>query len=157
MKPSVYLETSVISYHTSKMSRDLIIAAHQQITSEWWAKWISNYHIFISDTVIQEISRGDPEAAKQRLKETSKFKRLEINSNIIDLAKTYISRIPLPKKASLDALHLALATSHGIDFLVTWNCKHIANGNVVFAFRKINEEYGFNSPIVCTPEELSED
>ena len=116
MKPTVYIETSVISYFTAKPSRDLIVAAHQQITNDWWENALSNYEAFISPIVLDEISRGDVNAVQSRLETVSIFPVLEILPEVRTLADAYFSALAIPEKARADAYHLAVASWHGIDF-----------------------------------------
>jgi predicted nucleic acid-binding protein len=156
MKPTVYIETSVISYLTAQVSRDLIVAAHQQVTAEWWEQALPKFEPFISPVVLEEIGRGDPDAAKRRRKAVAAFKVLEVAPQVRDLAEYYFAVIDLPEKARADAYHLALAVWHGVDYLVTWNCTHIAGGKVKLMVERTNAGSGVRSPIICTPEELME-
>lgn len=156
MQPTVYIETTVISYLTARPSRDLIIAAHQQITHEWWDMALPHFEAFISPIVLEEISRGDEQAAKLRLESVSSFLLLEVLPEVRDLAESYFSAIEIPEKARADSYHLALATWHGMDFMVSWNCTHIVSGRVKKIIEEINSTYGIRTPIVCTPEELME-
>jgi predicted nucleic acid-binding protein len=156
MKQSVYIESTVISYLTSKPSRDLIVAAHQQITREWWDIALPKLDSFISQFVINEIADGDPVAAKARLQASSHFPQLKMNQEIADLANRYFKAIHIPEKAKTDAFHLATATWHGMDYLVSWNCTHIASGRVRNIVEHINAENDLATPTICTPEELME-
>lgn len=157
MKQKVYIETSVISYLTAKPSRDLIVAAHQQITNEWWEYALPNYDAFISPIVIEEISRGDVNAVQLRIDKTLTFPILEILPEVKSLAETYFTALTIPEKARADAYHLATASWHGIDFIVSWNCTHIVNGRIKMLIEEINARQGIRTPIICTPEELMED
>ncbi len=157
MKESIYLETSVISYYTSKPTRDIIVLAHQEITRQWWPKAIKRYDIFISEVVLEEAGMGDPYAAKKRLKEIKNFPNLGLNNHVEEMAKIYKGRLKIPEKSIRDAVHLALASVHNIDYLITWNCTHLANGGVIKKLIKINENFGVHTPIICTPEELMEE
>ena len=156
VKESVYLDTSVVSYYTSKPSRDIIALAHQEITRQWWHKAINRYNVFISEVVIEEASFGDPDAAKRRLEELIDFPHLELDDMVEEMAKIYMERLDIPEKSFRDAAHLAVASVHDIDYLVTWNCTHLANGEVIKKLVKINESSGIHTPIICTPEELME-
>jgi predicted nucleic acid-binding protein len=156
MKPTVYIETTVISYLTAKPSRDLLIAAHQQVTHEWWEKALSHLEVFVSPIVLEEILKGDEQAAKLRFERVSSFPLLEVLPEVRDLAESYFSAIEIPEKARGDSYHLALATWHGMDFMVSWNCTHIVRGRVKRIVEEINATYGIRTPIVCTPEELME-
>lgn len=156
MKSTVYLETSVISYLTARMSRDLIVAAHQQITQEWWDNILPETGCFISPFVLDEISRGDPEAAKKRLNVVSTFSVLEVNEEIQLLADQYFEILEISEKARIDTFHLATASWHEMDYLLSWNCKHIASGRVKRIVAQINSELSIRTPVICTPEELME-
>ncbi len=156
MKPSVYIETTIISYLTAKPSRDLIIAAHQQITTEWWTDVRPQVDCFVSPFLIDEASRGDAIYAQKRLAEIVNFAVLEVNEEIEDLARQYFAALQIPEKAKIDAFHLAVAAWHKMDYLLSWNCKHIASGRVQKMMQKINARLGIHTPIVCTPEELME-
>ena len=154
MRESVHLETTVVSYYTSKPSRDVIVLAHQEITREWWPKAVRRFDVFISEVVVEEASLGDPEAAKRRLEELKRFPHLELNDEVERMAGVYMEGLEIPEKSFRDAAHLAVASVHNIDYLVTWNCTHLANGEVIKRLMKVNESLGIRTPIICTPEEL---
>ena len=155
-KPTVYIETSIISYLTARPSRDIIVAAHQEITRDWWNEVLPNCNAVISRIVLEEISRGDAQAAQRRLDRVLDFPMLEVTTEVRSLARTYFEALQLPEKVRMDSFHLALASSQGIDFLVSWNCTHIVNANVKRKIEAINAECGISTPIICTPEELME-
>jgi hypothetical protein len=155
-KQSVYIETTVVSYLTARPSRDLIVAAHQQVTVEWWENELPKLDPFISPIVIEEVSRGDESASKVRLEKIDKFPVLEIIDEVRGLADLYFEQIPIPNKARGDAFHLAIATYHGMDFLVSWNFSHILSARVRAVIQEINTIRGISTPIICTPEELME-
>ena len=115
MKESVYLETTVISYFTSRPSRDIIALARQEITREWWPKSINRFDIFISEVVIEEARTGDPEAARKRMEELKDFPHLELNDDVEKLTQLYMEKLDIPEKSFRDAAHLAVASVHGID------------------------------------------
>lgn len=156
MKESLYLETTVVSYYTSRPTRDIIVLAHQEITREWWPKAIKRFDIFISEVVIEEASMGDLEAAKKRMEEIKNFPHLELNDKVEETAKIYMESLEIPTKSFRDAAHLAVASVHNMDYLVTWNCTHLANGEVIKRLMTINGSLGIHTPIICTPEELME-
>ena len=156
MKPSVYIETSVVSYLTAQVSRDLVVAAHQQITADWWAQALPKFEVFVSTVVMEEIGRGDSQAAKRRAEAVSAFEVLEVTPEVRALADRYFTAIDLPERARADAYHLALAAWHGMDYLVTWNCTHIASGKVKLIVQRLNASQSIASPVICTPEELME-
>lgn len=155
-KQSVYIETTVVSYLLARPSRDLIVAAHQQVTIEWWENSLPLLDPFVSAVVIEEASRRDEAAAKLRLQKIAVFPVLEITSEVRQLADLYFQKIPIPEKARGDAYHLAMATCHGMDFLVSWNFTHILSGLVRAVVQEINTVKGISTPIICTPEELME-
>jgi predicted nucleic acid-binding protein len=154
MKESIYLETTVVSYYTSKPSRDIIVLAHQEITREWWDNALKRYDAFISEIVIEEAMAGDAEAAKKRLAILKKFVHLDLNATVEKMAQVYVEKLKMPPKSLRDAVHLAVASVHNVDYLVTWNCSHIANGEVIRKLMQINTSYGIKTPVICTPEEL---
>ncbi|CAN5433920.1 hypothetical protein BH20ACI1_BH20ACI1_30460 [soil metagenome] len=156
MKPSVYIETTIVSYLTAKPSRDLIVAAHQQITNEWWTDVRPQVDCFVSPFLIDEVSRGDAAYAQKRLDEIAEFAVLEVNEQIEDLAQQYFAALQIPEKSKIDAFHLATAAWHKMDYVLSWNCKHIASGRVQKTLQEINIRLGVHTSIVCTPEELME-
>ena len=155
-KPSVYLETSVISYLTSRPSRDLIVAAQQQTTQDWWADRRADFDLYISSLVLREAGAGrEPEAAR-RLQAVEGLPLLDVEGEPTGLARSLVETGPLPIKAMVDALHMAIATVHQMDYLLTWNCKHIANAAMRSRVEAICRAAGYQAPIMCTPYELME-
>lgn len=154
MKPRLYLETTIPSYLTSRPSRDLIIAGHQQITREWWDTRRANFQIFISQLVLDEAKAGDPDASRDRLNVLRPLPLLDIVPEVTVLASALLASGKLPRKAASDAVHIAIATVHGMDFLVTSNCVHIANAAIAKVLAAICREHGYECPVICTPEEL---
>ncbi len=152
MKSTVYIETSIISYYTARPSRNLVMAGHQQITRDWWEKYQTLFNITISVLVLEDAKGGDPSAAKKRLEAVKEFPVLNISEPAEYLASGLIKSGAVPAKCPEDALHIALAAVNGIDFLLTWNFKHINNAQMKFKIRKIIEEYGYECPVICTPE-----
>jgi predicted nucleic acid-binding protein len=157
MKPKIYLETSVISYLTSHPSRDLIVAANQQLTREWWQVRRQDFDLFISQLVIQEASSGDEDAAQRRLQAVVDIPLLELSEEAIAFAEKLVEEGPMPRKAVEDALHIAVATLNGMDYLLTWNFKHIANATMRYKIERMCRLAGYEPPIICTPQELSEE
>lgn len=153
-KESVYVETTVVSYLTAWLSRDLIRAAHQQITQEWWQNRRADFEIFVSEFVILESSAGNAEAAEKRLEALAGIALLDVNLEVENLAKKLVADKAVPEKSVTDALHIAVAAVHGVDYLLSWNCKHIANAERQDAIRKVCEDSGYKFPKICTPEEL---
>jgi len=154
MKPSLYLETTIPSYLTSRSSRDLIVAGHQQLTREWWERRKGAVQLYLSQLVIDEVSAGDPDAARERLKALRDFPLLDITPEVTELASRIVASGKIPRKAATDAAHIAIAAVHGMDFLVTWNCVHIANATNARALAVICREQGYDCPVICTLEEL---
>lgn len=156
MLPKAYIETSVVSYLTARPSRDLVRAAHQQVTREWWATR-DGFETFVSQFVIDEAAAGDAEAATERLGALQDIALLDVTEEAILLAGNLVAGGGLPAKARVDALHVAMATVHGMDFLLTWNCKHIANAATRGTIEDMCRAAGFEPPIICTPLELLKD
>ncbi len=155
MKPTVYLETTVISYLTAAPSRDIVQAAHQQITREWW-EGRRNFDLFVSQAVITEAGRGDPSAAARRLAMVEDVAILEVTEDASRLAEAFIVQHALPAKAAVDALHIAVAVVMGMDYVLTWNCTHIANAVIRPKIEDACRQMGYDPPVICTPEELME-
>lgn len=153
---SVYLETSVIGYLASRPSADVVTAASQLVTRQWWDLHRHEYELFISPAVMAESNAGDPEAAKERSFFLDSLEVLEITDDAERLAETLQRRVPLPAKADVDALHIATAAINGITFLLTWNRKHIANPALRPIIEEVIREQGFRPPSICTPLELNE-
>jgi predicted nucleic acid-binding protein len=156
MKSRIYLETSVISYLTSWPSRDLVRAGHQETTREWWATR-SAFELYISQLVLDEAAAGDASAAAKRLEALRAIPLLELTTEATALGRDLIRDAALPAKAAADALHIALAATHGMDCLVTWNCAHIANATMRPKIEAICRANGFEPPVICTPLELLEE
>jgi predicted nucleic acid-binding protein len=154
VRPTVYIETSIISYLTAFPSRDLITAAHQQITHSWWQARRAAFSVFASQVVLNEAAAGDPEMARKRIEILSDVPLLDTTLEVAELAAQLVKRLPLPPRAGADALHIASATVHGINFLLTWNCAHIANAVLRPKIEMLCKEQGFSAPVLCTPEEL---
>lgn len=156
MIASVYVETTVIGYLTARPSRDVVLQAHQQVTYEWWQTRRQNFELFISPLILQEAGVGDPELAPKRVEMLAELPVLESTREAIDLAEQLVRRGPLPEKAQVDALHIATATVHGMDYLLTWNLKHIANAAMRPRTEAVCRAAGYEPPVMCTPEELME-
>ncbi len=157
MKQSVYLETSVIGYLTARPSRDLVTAAHQQITSEWWEDQRAKYNLYVSQIVLGEIGSGNEQFAAKRLELVNDLPLLPAVPEALILAGLFTKNGPLPKKSEVDALHLAIAAVHSVDYLLTWNSKHIANAAMRPRIELLCRQAGYEPPTICTPEELMED
>jgi predicted nucleic acid-binding protein len=148
------METTIPSYYTARPSRDVVIAGHQTTTRDWWNNRLSHFRIFISQIVIDEAAAGNLNVARLRLAAIKNFVLLDLSDDVADLARHFIEDGPLPTKAARDALHIAAAAAHGVDFLLTWNCTHIANAEMMPKITSICHEHGFECPVICTPDEL---
>ncbi len=156
-KRTVYVETSVIGYATSRPSRDLVVTARQQLTREWFAGCAQTFDLFVSQLVIREASAGDAVAAAERLVLLEGIPLLAITESAGELADGFVDLGAFPRHASEDALHVAIAAVHGVDFLLTWNFRHIANAAMRHAIEVGCREAGYEPPLICTPEELTND
>ncbi len=154
MQKSVYIETSFISFLTARRSRDILLAAWQQATIDWWQIERNRFDLYTSELVIMEASRGNDISAIKRLDALQDIKRLSITNETRHLAKLLLEKGALPQKALDDALHIAIAATHHIDYLMTWNCRHINNAEMKPRIRTVCGEKGFKCPEVCTPLEL---
>lgn len=154
MKATLYLESTIPSYLTAWPSRNPLRASHQAITKEWWAKRRNDFQLFVSPIVLAESAIGDREAAAERLKLLADLPRLEVTTAAEELALDLVAPKALPKRAERDALHLAIAAVHRLHFLLTWNCRHLANEDILAEVRRRCQAAGFICPVVCTPETL---
>jgi len=157
VKPKVYVETTVISYLVALPSRDVIVAAHQQITDEWWRTRRQLFDLFASQLVLREAQAGDKELAQRRLAVLEDAELLEVTEEVLALSEHLITPGPLPRKAAEDAVHIAVAVVNGLDYLITWNCKHIANAKMRDKIDDVCRAMGYEPVIICTPEELFEE
>lgn len=157
MSSTVYLETSIIGYLASRPSRDLITAANQQLTRDWWDEYRESYDLYVSEAVVAECSAGDPQAAQERLDVIGEIPVLDVTDDAEYLADALIQQVPLPQNAEVDALHIAIATANGINYLLTWNCAHIANAALRPQIEAVCRFAGFEPPTICTPQQLIED
>lgn len=152
--PKLYIETTIPSYLTARRSRDLRLAADQEATLEWWEDRRDEYEVFVSPAVIAEVRVGDPEFAAKRLTLLDGIPELGTAKEVTELAARLLSDQIIPKIAAADALHLAYSAVHGLDFLLTWNCKHIHNLKLERRIEAACRRLGFTCPIICTPAEL---
>ena len=151
---SVYIETSIISYLRQKPAKQLVAASRQLLTHQWWESERANYRLVVSQYVVDEASAGDPMLAADRLKILADIPRLPGDPEIDQIAIEILARAILPPKAAVDALHIATVAHHRIPYLLTWNCKHIANAKVLRLVHQVLADFGVPIPIICTPEEL---
>ena len=155
MKPKVYVETSIPSYLTAWRSRDIVIAGNQETTKEWWDRR-DDFELFISEFVLVEVASGAPEAAERRLAVLNGIPEIEITAEVELIAQRLLSQASLPSRARVDALHIASAAMGGMDYLLTWNCAHIANPAFRGRIETVIRSFGYEPPIICTPLELLE-
>jgi predicted nucleic acid-binding protein len=152
---TVYIETSIVSYLRQRPSSQIIMAAHQFLTREWWDKDRQNHELVTSQYVIDEAAKGDPLLAAERLQSLDGIPLLpSLDAEIGEIAAEIMSKAILPTKASVDALHIATVAHHCIEYLLTWNCRHIANARIRPRVHRILNARGIPIPIICTPEEL---
>jgi hypothetical protein len=151
---SVYLETTFISYLVARPSGDLLVAAHQKTTQDWWTTRRDQFTCYMSQTVIDEASAGDPTEAQKRLAVLAPLTALDVTPEAGALAQAILASGVLPSSAARDAVHVAVAAIHGVDYLLTWNCKHLANAQIMRKIESVCQARGYRMPIICTPEEL---
>jgi predicted nucleic acid-binding protein len=154
MAAIVYIESSIISYLTARPSRDIVTAARQAITMEWWSNRLFQYEVYISALVETEISSGDAAAAAQRMGVVANIPSLAITNDAQILASSLIATKAVPANSVEDALHIAIAATQGAQYLLTWNFKHINNAETKARINQVIEAAGFDCPILCSPEEL---
>jgi hypothetical protein len=154
MKRKVYIETSIPSYLTARPSNDIRAMANKNATLEWWENYRFDFDLFISEFVIAEVGLGHPEAAQRRLSVIADLPELFVTEEVKVLANALITEGPIPAKSEVDAYHISVATINGMEYLLTWNCTHIANAVLRPKIEAICRKYGFEPPILCTPQEL---
>lgn len=154
MSQLVYIETSVVSYCTARPSNHIITAAKQAITRTWWEQESPRFSLYISAVVEREASRGDPGAAQERMELVRDLPLLAITNEAEELALHLIKKQLLPAHSEEDALHIAIASVHGMDYLLTWNFKHINNAETKTDIARVVQDAGYRCPMICSPEEL---
>jgi predicted nucleic acid-binding protein len=154
MAERVYLETSIISYLAARPSRDLVTAARQQLTHEWWSRRRSGFEVYVSELVVAEAALGDPDAAERRAQWIGGLPSLAVSGEATALARKLVQAAGLPNRAAVDALHIALAACHGMQYLLTWNSTHIANAEFRPKVERGCRDNGYEPPVLCTPDEL---
>ena len=156
MNPTAYIETSVVSYLTSWPSRDLVVAAYQQVTREWWRNARDRFDLVASELVIAEASVGDEDAARARLTALEAVTLLDATEDAANLTQKLLDQGAVPHMAAEDAAHIAIAVTNGVHYLVTWNFRHIANAAMRSQIEHVCRQSGYEPPIICTPNELME-
>ena len=154
MPSRIYLETSILSFLTARPSSDVMATAHRAVTMGWWKSRRTFFDLVTSELVLQEVRRGDPAAAARRIAALEGIPLLPLDVDSTNLALAVVGANLLPRKAFPDALHIAIAAVHGVEYLLTWNCSHIANAELLPRVTNLVEDYGYRMPFVCTPEEL---
>jgi hypothetical protein len=157
VKPKVYIETSVPSYLAARRSQDVRVLANQETTIEWWGSRRTHFDLFISEFVLAEAALGDPVAAQRRLEVLDGITALDATDEVRALGNALIAEGPIPPQASMDALHIAIAAVNGMEYLLTWNCTHIANAVMRAKIEAVCRRYGYEPPVICTPLELMEE
>ena len=153
-KPTVYVETTIPSYLTAWPSRDLRRASHQQVTREWWRTAADRYDLFVSQPVLDECGRGDADAARDRLAALAGIPSLAVSAAAQRLSAEYVRLLKIPPKAAVDALHVAYASVFEVDYLVTWNMRHLASSLTMRRLTEYNVGNGWHTPLILTPEAL---
>ena len=156
MKPSVYIETSIVSYLTGRPSRDLIVAGRQALTVEWWDLRRGRFDLYVFALVVTEARDGDPEAVRRRLAAMEGIPAVTVSDEAKALARQLTHGGPMPAEHPEDALHIAVCASNGIDYLLTWNCAHLANASLRREVERLLEQTDRQCPVICTPEEMME-
>ena len=154
LKPTLYLETTIPSYLAARPSRDIIVAGHQQITHEWWEEERRKFQLYISQPVLLETKAGDPHVALSRMNYLEGIDILPTHKEIEYIASKYLSVLGIPEKCILDSIHLAYAVFYNLDYLLTWNCKHLAHGEIRKKLKQYNHSIGLETPEILTPNEL---
>ena len=152
--PSVYLDTSIASYLTARLARDFLVARRQRLTRIWWQRYRKNHDLFVSDRVIAEAREGDVTASEARMEALANIRGLTLDARAESLAHTLVGRRLLPTKASADAEHIAIAATNGVDVLLTWNCRHLANPLIHREIVRMCESGGTPCPAIYSSEQL---
>jgi hypothetical protein len=156
MKPTVYIETTIVGHLTTRLPNDQVVAGQMLATRKGWEQSRSDFEVFTSQIVLDEASEGDPQAAAERLDVMKSVPLLPISDAAADLAERLLASSALPSKARVDASHVAIAATNGIEYLLTWNCRHLANATLRARIEQVCRDHGFEPPIICTPYELDE-
>jgi hypothetical protein len=153
--PRIYVETSVISYLTNRPALDVITAGHQATTYQWWEQCSTRFDLVISQFVLDECAAGDPVAASKRMATIAGLALLDASRPEVEsVAQALIEAGALPAKAYIDASHIAVCSVAGVEMLLTWNFKHIANGAMMKKIQAVCAANGFDCPQLLTPLQL---
>ena len=151
---TVYIETSIVGHIAGRVHPVPFVADRQQVTRDWWRDQAPIYDVFISQLVIDECSEGDPSAAAERLEVVKDLDLLQSTNDVDELADALIAAKAVPASEPRDAFHIAIAAVNGVEYLLTWNYKHIANATLRSRIEQVCRDAGFEPPIICTPDEL---
>ena len=151
----IYIESTIPSYVVARPARDLLQAARQQLTRDWWEFKRNKHELFTSQVVLDEIAGGEPAMAQQRLAVMAGIALLSSIDEVETLTQRILDSGLLPPDADRDAAHIAFAIAHEMDILLSWNCRHIANAAIQSRLRHLVEDFGLTLPVLCTLEELS--
>ena len=154
MRKRIYIETTIPSYLTARPNRDIIQMARQQLARDWWDSERHNYDFCVSQIVLDEVAAGDEDAVQRRMAVIADLPLLDLTLDVDELAEKIMKSGLLPEGASRDAVHIAVACVHNVDFLLTWNCRHIANATILKDLQHIIVDAGYEMPVICPPEEL---
>ena len=157
MRPTVYIETTIVSYLTAWPGRDVVRLAQQQITGEWWKTQRQRFESVCSELVALECAAGDAAAAAERLKALAGLPVLKLTEPATQVAEALLAGGAIPRQASRDAAHVGISRVHGVAFLLTWNFKHLANAQMQASIYEVCAAQGYPAPVICTPEELFEE
>jgi len=152
----IFLETTIPSYITARPSRDVLLLIHQQLTREWWETRRQQHELFTSQLVHDEAATGDAVKASERLALLNQATLLELTDTALAVTRDIVTSRILPADAEVDAAHIAIATAHEMDILLTWNCRHIANAANQHPLQRLAAERGLRLPVICTPDQLME-
>jgi predicted nucleic acid-binding protein len=155
-RPTAYIETTVIGHLVGRMLADPIVAGRQTVTRQWWPTALAKYRLFVSKVVADECAAGNPDAAKDRLEVLDSLEFIATSPPVDELARKLIEGFAVPRTEPRDAVHISLAATNGLEYLVSWNFKHIVNPTTRLAIERVCREAGFEPPIICTPDELME-
>ena len=156
MNPAAYIETSVVSYLAARRSRDVVDAAYQEMTHEWWRTASSRFDLVAPELVVTESGAGDADADRACLEILEPVALLDVSEASEDLTRILIDLGAVPREAAADAAHIAIAVTNGVDYLVTWNFRHIANAAMRSRIERVCRQAGYEPPVICTPSELME-
>jgi hypothetical protein len=148
------LETTIVSFLAARRSADADVQALQSLTMEWWTRRRDVYDLRASEIVLREARAGDPEAAARRLEYLRGISLLGLTPEVDELAERIAIATAIPARAKADVFHIAAATVHAVDYLLTWNMKHLANPTLIHKVDAVCRLLGYQAPMICTPEQL---